>query len=105
MPIQLQARMDNASSSPRQRLQHPRRRCRNVGTISGPEPGSFGSMLEISWRGTQPVQMPDGSERKFILDGDTVRMTGFAGGDGTPRIGFGKVDGKVVGKSNYGKFK
>ena len=67
------------------------------GTISGPEPGSFGSMLEISWRGTQPVQMPDGSERKFILDGDTVRMTGFAGGDGRPRIGFGQVDGTVVG--------
>jgi len=67
------------------------------GTISGPEPGSFGSMLEISWRGTQPVQMPDGSERKFILDGDTVRMRGFAGGDGRPRIGFGVVDGKVVG--------
>ncbi|MDA0729838.1 MAG: fumarylacetoacetase [Bacteroidetes bacterium] len=44
------------------------------GTISGPEPGSFGSMLEISWRGTQPVAMPDGSERKFILDGDTVVM-------------------------------
>ncbi len=44
------------------------------GTISGPEPGSFGSMLEISWRGTQPVAMPDGSERKFILDGDRVVM-------------------------------
>ena len=54
-------------------------------------------MLEISWRGTQPVQMPDGSERKFILDGDTVRMRGFAGGDGRPRVGFGVVDGKVVG--------
>lgn len=66
------------------------------GTISGPEPGSFGSMLEISWRGTQPVQMPNGTERKFILNGDTVRITGFAGGDGSPRIGFGKVDGKVV---------
>ena len=67
------------------------------GTISGPEPGSFGSMLEISWRGTQPVQMPDDTERKFILNGDTIRMTGFAGGYGRPRIGFGKVDGKVVG--------
>ena len=42
------------------------------GTISGPEKGSFGSMLEISWRGTEPVSMPDGSERKFIQDGDTV---------------------------------
>ena len=65
------------------------------GTISGPEKGSFGSMLEISWRGTQPVQMPDGSERKFILNGDTVRMTGFASKPGAPRIGFGAVDGKV----------
>jgi fumarylacetoacetase len=44
------------------------------GTISGPEKGSFGSMLEISWRGTQPVAMPDGSERKFIQDGDTIVM-------------------------------
>ena len=44
------------------------------GTISGPEKGSFGSMLEISWRGTKPVPMPDGTERKFILDGDTVVM-------------------------------
>ena len=44
------------------------------GTISGPEKGSFGSMLEISWRGTEPVSMPDGSERKFILDGDSVVM-------------------------------
>ena len=44
------------------------------GTISGPEKGSFGSMLEISWRGTQPVPMPDGTERKFIQDGDTVVM-------------------------------
>ncbi|MGY8942269.1 MAG: fumarylacetoacetate hydrolase family protein, partial [Flavobacteriales bacterium] len=67
------------------------------GTISGPEAGSFGSMLEISWRGTQPISMPDGSERKFILDGDTVRMTGFANKAGQPRIGFGAVEGKVVG--------
>ena len=39
------------------------------GTISGPEKGSFGSMLEISWRGTQPIPMPDGSERR-----DSFRM-------------------------------
>ena len=44
------------------------------GTISGPEKGSFGSMLEISWRGTEPVPMPDGTERKFVQDGDTVVM-------------------------------
>ncbi len=65
------------------------------GTISGPDPGSYGSMLEITWRGTKPVQMPDGSERKFLQDGDTVVMRGFAEKDGL-RIGFGEVSGKVL---------
>ena len=60
------------------------------GTISGPETGSFGSMLEISWRGTKPVQMPDGSERKFIQDGDTVVMRASKG-----LIGFGEVAGEL----------
>ena len=57
------------------------------GTISGPEKGSFGSMLEISWRGTEPVAMPDGTERKFILDGDTVIMR-------APY--FGEVSGRLL---------
>jgi fumarylacetoacetase len=57
------------------------------GTISGPEKGSFGSMLEISWRGTEPVSMPDGSERKFIQDGDTVVMR-------APY--FGEVSGRLL---------
>ncbi|HAY36339.1 MAG TPA: fumarylacetoacetase, partial [Bacteroidetes bacterium] len=65
------------------------------GTISGPEKGSFGSMIEITWRGTDPVQMPDGSERKFIADGDSVIMRGHAEKDGL-RIGFGEVSGKVL---------
>ncbi|MDG1296384.1 MAG: fumarylacetoacetase [Saprospiraceae bacterium] len=65
------------------------------GTISGPEPGSFGSMLEIAWKGTKPVQMPDGTERKFIHDGDTVRMTGHCEKDGL-RIGFGEAAAKVL---------
>ena len=65
------------------------------GTISGPEPGSFGSMLEIAWKGTKPVQMPDGTERKFIHDGDTVRMTGHCEKDGV-RIGFGEATAKVL---------
>lgn len=60
------------------------------GTISGPDADSFGSMLEISWRGSKPVAMPDGSERKFILDGDTVVMTGYGVRDGV-RVGFGEV--------------
>jgi len=65
------------------------------GTISGPTPDSFGSMLEISWKGTKPVRMPDGSERKFILDGDTVIMKGYCERNGI-RIGFGEVAAKVL---------
>lgn len=65
------------------------------GTISGPDPSQFGSMLEISWRGTKPVAMPDGSERKFIQDGDTVIMRGHGEHKGI-RIGFGEVSTKVL---------
>lgn len=65
------------------------------GTISGPDPSSFGSMLEISWRGTKPVKMPDGGERKFINDNDTVIMRGWAERAGV-RIGFGEVRTKVL---------
>jgi len=66
------------------------------GTISGKSPDSYGSMLEIAWKGTKPLQMPDGTERKFILDGDTVVMRGWCEKDGI-RIGFGPCDGKVIG--------
>lgn len=65
------------------------------GTISGPTPDSYGSMLEISWRGTKPVKMKDGSERKFIQDHDTVVMRGHCEKDGV-RIGFGEVATKVL---------
>lgn len=65
------------------------------GTISGPEEGQYGSMLEISWKGTKPFKMNDGSERKFILDGDTVTMKGYSDKNGI-RIGFGKVETKVL---------
>ena len=65
------------------------------GTISGPTPDSFGSMLEITWRGTKPVKMSDGSERKFINDNDSVIMRGWSERDGV-RVGFGEVRGKVL---------
>jgi fumarylacetoacetase len=65
------------------------------GTISGPTPESYGSMLEISWRGTKPVDMPDGSQRKFINDGDTVKMYGYCEKEGL-RIGFGEVSTEVL---------
>lgn len=65
------------------------------GTISGPTPDSYGSMLEISWQGKNPVKMPDGSERRFILDNDTVVMRGHCEKDGV-RIGFGECTGKIL---------
>ncbi|MEQ8714040.1 MAG: fumarylacetoacetase [Cyclobacteriaceae bacterium] len=65
------------------------------GTISGPTPDSYGSMFEIAWKGTKPFKMSDGTERKWILDGDTVAMRGWAEKDGV-RIGFGEVSGKVL---------
>lgn len=65
------------------------------GTISGKTKSSYGSMLEITWRGTKPVKMPDGSERKFINDHDTVIMKGWCEKDGV-RIGFGEASGKVL---------
>lgn len=65
------------------------------GTISGNDESAYGSMLEISWKGTKSISMPDGSERKFILDNDTVIMRGFAQKNGV-RIGFGEVKTKVL---------
>jgi fumarylacetoacetase len=60
------------------------------GTISGPTPDSYGSMLELAWKGTKPIQMPDGTERRFIHDQDTVIMRGFCEQNGV-KIGFGEV--------------
>uniref|UniRef100_A0A2K5D4R8 Fumarylacetoacetase n=1 Tax=Aotus nancymaae TaxID=37293 RepID=A0A2K5D4R8_AOTNA len=65
------------------------------GTISGPEPESFGSMLELSWRGTKPIELGNGQTRKFLLDGDEVIITGHCQGDGY-RVGFGQCAGKVL---------
>jgi fumarylacetoacetase len=65
------------------------------GTISGPSPGSFGSLLELSWNGQRPLKMEDGTERTFIEDGDTIILKGFAEKDGV-RIGFGDCSGKIL---------
>ena len=65
------------------------------GTISGSEKSSFGSMLELTWRGTEPLKLSNGSERKFIEDHDTIIMRGYAEKDGI-RVGFGEVSGKVL---------
>lgn len=65
------------------------------GTISGPQTGSYGSMLELSWGGQRPVELNDGSSRTFLLDGDTVTLRGAAEKDGI-RVGFGEVSGAIV---------
>lgn len=65
------------------------------GTISGPTEDSFGSMLELSWKGSKPVKLDSGEERKFIEDGDTVILKGYAEKDGV-RVGFGEVRSKLL---------
>ena len=65
------------------------------GTISGPTEDSFGSMLELTWGGQNPIKMSDGTERKFINDNDTVIMKGFCQ-NGQVRIGFGEVSSKLL---------
>ena len=65
------------------------------GTISGPNPESFGSMLELTLGGKTPIKLNDGSERRFINDGDTVIMKGFSKNNGV-RIGFGEVSTKLL---------
>lgn len=65
------------------------------GTISGPTPDSYGSMLELSWKGEKPLQLSDGSERKFINDNDTVILRGHSIKEGL-RIGFGEVRTKLL---------
>lgn len=65
------------------------------GTISGDVPDSFGSMLEQTWRGEHPIQLPDGTERTFLQDGDKVTFAGWAQGSGY-RVGFGLATGSVL---------
>lgn len=66
-----------------------------TGTISAPDENGYGSMLELTWRGEKPIQLPNGEERKFLQDGDTVIMKGYCQGDGY-RVGFGEVTGKIL---------
>ncbi|MFN4299118.1 MAG: fumarylacetoacetase [Thermaurantimonas sp.] len=70
------------------------------GTISGPSPDSFGSMLELAWKGTKPVKLDDGSERTFLLDGDTVTLRGYCENDGL-YIGFGEATTTILPAIDY----
>jgi fumarylacetoacetase len=66
------------------------------GTVSGPTPDSRGCLLELAWRGTQPVRLPTGEERRFLEDGDEVTLRGYAIREGRPRIGLGECRGVVL---------
>ncbi len=66
-----------------------------TGTLSGSEPDSLGSLLELSWNGTTPIEV--GSEKRtFLEDGDEVAFRGYAQREGRPRIGFGECTGRIV---------
>jgi fumarylacetoacetase len=65
------------------------------GTISGPTEDSRGCMLELTWRGANPLQLPDGETRKWLGDDDRLTISGWCQGDGY-RVGFGEATGKVV---------
>src|SRR5581483_7065607 len=66
------------------------------GTISGSSPGSQGSLIELTWNGERPIDLPDGETRRFLEDGDEVVLRGWCEREGARRIGFGEARGRIV---------
>ncbi|HWW52413.1 MAG TPA: fumarylacetoacetate hydrolase family protein, partial [Acidimicrobiales bacterium] len=67
-----------------------------TGTVSGPTPDSFGSLMELTWRGSRPLTLADGTTRTWLEDGDRATIRGWCGGGpGQPRLGFGEVTGTI----------
>ena len=69
------------------------------GTVSGPEPTSRGCLLELTWRGRDPIQLPNGEQRTFLEDGDEVTLRGWCEREGMRRVGFGECVGTIDGKA------
>ena len=69
------------------------------GTISGPNPSEYGSMMELTWRGTKPITLKDGTERKFVNDNDTVIIRGYCEKENV-RVGFGECVGTLLSAKN-----
>ena len=67
-----------------------------TGTISGKQKSERGSMLELSWRGTEPIELPNGETRRFLEDGDEIIMKGYCEREGFRRIGFGECRGRIL---------
>lgn len=88
------------SNLPDQTLTHPSFQIRAgdllaTGTISGPTPGSYGSLLELAWKGTKPITLDNGTTRTFLQDNDTVTLEGYCLGNGF-KVGFGQCKGIVL---------
>jgi fumarylacetoacetase len=66
------------------------------GTISGTDPRTRGSLLELSWNGAEPVTLSDGSTRSFLEDGDEVVLRAWAPGPGGSTVGLGEVRGTIL---------
>jgi len=66
------------------------------GTISGDTKESRGCMLELTWRGTEPIDMPDGTQRRFLQDGDELTIKAWCESDEAARIGFGSCSGIIL---------
>ncbi|MBW3537392.1 MAG: fumarylacetoacetase [Actinobacteria bacterium] len=66
------------------------------GTVSGEEPGTYGSLIELTWRGRDPIELPDGTQRRFLEDGDSVILRGGAGSSGSgPTLELGAAEGTI----------
>ena len=66
------------------------------GTVSGPEKGNRGCLLELTWRGSEPVDLPTGETRRFLEDGDEVILRGWCEAPGFRRIGLGECRGRIM---------
>ena len=66
------------------------------GTVSGPEPGQRGSLIELAWSGKEPVQLPDGSARAWLQDGDELTISATAAGPDGSRVGLGTAMGCIL---------
>ena len=66
------------------------------GTISGPDKDARGCLLELTWRGTEPIQLPSGETRRFLEDGDEVILRAYCEREGVARIGFGECRGTII---------
>jgi fumarylacetoacetase len=66
------------------------------GTISGPERENRGCLLELTWKGAEPIRLPSGEQRTFLEDGDELTLTGYCEREGFARIGFGACRGVIT---------